>query len=47
MEHRKTHQQKLGKEVEKALEAVRQAEFVARRLANKNTGASETTEEKR
>jgi hypothetical protein len=45
--HRKTGQEKLEKEIGKALEAARQVESVAWRLANKNAGARETAEEKR
>jgi hypothetical protein len=41
------HQEKLEKAMGKALEAVRQVESNACRLANKNAGARITTQEKR
>ena len=46
MGHRKTEQENLEKGIGKTLEAMRQVESNARRLANKNAGASESAEEK-
>ena len=47
MEHRKTEQEKLAKETEKASEAMRKVESIARTLANKSARARKTADEKR
>jgi len=46
MGHRKTGQENLEKGIGKALQAMRQVDRVAWRLANRNAGASKSTEEK-
>jgi len=47
MGHRKSDQEKLEKEIGKALEAIRQIESIARRFADKHAGKRETAEAKR